>query len=294
MTSPKQDLIHRFIFDQADVRGEIVTLDNTLLSALEHQQLPLSAKALLGEFLVAVSLMKELFKVEGRLTLQVRGAGLVPLIVAEANEGRTIRGILKYNDQMGPCDIGHLTLPEIVGQGVLSITLDPLEGQRYQGIVGLEGTTLAQCLTHYFSHSEQLPTRVWLMSDGAKAGGLLLQALPPSHNANEHQDVWQTAEYLGDTVTQAELLNLDHAQLLHRLFNEFDVRLFPGQPVAFQCTCSRERSLQAIAALGEADALALLRERHRIDVNCEFCGAFYQFDQQDLLRFFKGTSPILH
>jgi molecular chaperone Hsp33 len=293
MNASNPDQIHRFVFDDCDIRGEIVTLDATVQDAIAHQNLPLEARALLGEFFTAVSLMIEVLKFSGTLTLQARGAGPVPLIMAEATDARTLRGIVKFAEDQVP-DLQGLTLPQLIGDGVLTLTLDPTQGQRYQGVVALEGATLAECLTDYFARSEQLPTRLWLHSDGQRAGGLLLQALPPSADRAPRPDAWETAEQLAQTVTAEELFQLDHATVLVRLFNEFVVRLFPPQAVSFKCPCSRERSLQALTALGQSDAYALLSERDIIEINCEFCGAEYRFGQPDLDELFHTDTSRLH
>ncbi len=293
MKASNPDQIHRFVFDDCDIRGEIVTLDATLQDATAHQHLPDDARALLGEFLTAVSLMIEVLKFSGTLTLQARGAGPVPLIMAEATDARTLRGIVKFAEGAKP-NLSGLTLSQLIGNGVLTLTLDPTQGQRYQGIVALEGDTLAQCLTAYFARSEQLPTRLWLYCDGQRAGGLLLQALPPSAERTPRPDAWETAEHLAETITDTELFELDHATVLVRLFNEFEVRLFPPQELGFKCQCSRERSLQALTALGSNDAYALLSERDVIDINCEFCGGHYCFGQQDLDALFSSRGQQLH
>lgn len=293
MTASSRDQIHRFVFDHCDIRGEIVSLSQTLEDAAAHQHLPDSARALLGEFLAAVSLMVEVLKFSGTLTLQARGSGPVPLIMAEANDRRTLRGIVKFAGD-GPGDLTGLSLPQLIGEGVLSLTLDPNQGKRYQGIVALDGTTLAECLNHYFTLSEQLPTRLWLHADTTRASGLLLQALPPAAGRRGDADAWETAEHLAETLTKNELLELDHATLLSRLFNEFDVRLFPPQALAFKCQCSRERSLRSLTALGRDDAYALLSERDMIEISCEFCGITYRFGQPDLENLFPPDDKQLH
>lgn len=293
MKSSSADQIHRFVFDDCDIRGEIVSLDTALKDATTHQNISLEARALLGEFFAAVSLIVEILKFSGTLTLQARGAGPVPLVMAEATDQRTLRGIVKFGEHGEP-DLRNLTFPEMIGNGILTLTLDPTQGQRYQGIVALEGNTLADCLTEYFARSEQLPTRLWLCSDGDRAGGLLLQALPPSEGRNNGQDAWETVEHLAQTVTTQELLELDHSTLLVRLFHEFQLRLFPAQQLAFKCPCSRERGLQALSSLGRNDAQALLSERDIIQINCEFCGAVYQYGQADLDELFPSDQNPLH
>lgn len=293
MKASNADQIHRFVFDDCDMRGEIVTLETSLHHAMAHQNLPQDAQALLGEFFVAVSLMVEILKFSGTLTVQARGSGAVPLIMAEATDARTLRGIIKFADGPIP-ELRGKSLPELIGNGVLTLTLDPDQGQRYQGVVSLEGDSLAECLTTYFVRSEQLPTRLWIHSDGRRAGGLLLQALPPTDGQRQREDVWETAEHLAQTLTADELFELDHATVLTRLFHEFEVRLFPPYELEFKCQCSRERSLRALTALGRDDAYALLSERDIIDINCEFCGTEYRFGQADLDDLFPGDEQHLH
>lgn len=292
-TTPEQDLLHRFLFDDADIRGELLTLGASYRAATAHQHLPPAVQALLGEFFAAASLMAEMFKFEGTLTLQARGSGPVPLIMAEANEQRDIRGIARLKEGTDGITLTEKTLPELIGQGVLTLTVDPVKGQRYQGIVPLEGQTLAECLSHYFAQSEQLPTQLWLSADGQSAAGLLLQALPAAGEQQRDPEQWRTAQQLAGTVTAEEQLTLDHATLLRRLFHEFEVRLFTPEPVQFACSCSRERSANALTALGREDAYALLTERDSIDMDCQFCGAHYQFGAEDLQGLF-GDGGAVH
>src|SRR5690606_20386179 len=128
--------------------------------------------------------------------------------------------------------------------GVLAITVDPAKGQRYQGIVALDGVNLAECLTNYFASSEQLPTRFWLQADGLRARGLLLQQLPADRlqEPEERQASWQHVLTLADTLQAEELLGLDNETLLHRLYHQESLRLFEPAPLQFRCSCSRERS----------------------------------------------------
>lgn len=291
-TLPSSDQLHRFVFDHCDIRGEIVSLDESFAQASRHQQLPAEAQALLGEFLVAVSLLAEALKFSGTLTLQARGGGLLPLIMAEANDEGAIRGIVKLAERIQPQDLRGLNLREMIGNGVLTLTVDPTQGKRYQGIVALEGDTLADCLNDYFTQSEQLPTQFWLAATTTAAAGIMLQALPPAEGRESDPQQWSTAQQLAATVTDEELFELDHAALLIRLFNEFEVRLFEPQTVHFACHCSYERSANALTALGSDDAYALLAERDVITINCEFCGNEYHLGQADLDALFTPGKPM--
>lgn len=295
MSTTSDDQLHRFIFEQADLRGEILTLNDALRDATAHQRLPLPAQRILGEFLAAVSLLSEGLKFAGTLTLQARGAGPTPLIMAEANADRSIRGIIKVADGVTPEQLANLHWRSMIGNGVLSMTLDPEKGQRYQGIVAVEGDTLAEALSNYFAQSEQLPTRVWLYSDGQTAGGMMLQALPNQvADESANRDSWQTVETLADTLTEEELYQLTHEEVLTRLFHEFEVRLFEPRSIHFACRCSKARSAQALTSLGYEDAMALVAERDIIEMGCEFCGAQYRFDQRDLQQIFGPEAPSVH
>jgi len=163
------------------------------------------------------------------------------------------------------------------------------DGDRYQGIVGLEGNNLAEALERYFNNSEQLASRFWLVADGERAAGLFLQQLPSKQNP---QDEWQRIGMLAETVTRDELLNLPVQTLLHRLFHEEQVRLFEPEPVAFRCSCSRERIGDSLRAMGKAELLSILEEQGAIAVDCDFCNKHYRFDAIDTEQLFIDGVPV--
>ncbi len=291
---PSADLLHRFIFDDIPLRGEIITLCHSLEQAARHQSLNDAARGLLGEFLAASSLLAETFKFSGTLTLQARGDGAVPLIMAEATHDHTVRGLIKFSENNQKRDLPSVNLADNVGAGILTLTVDPEQGQRYQGIVSLEHTGIADCISAYFNQSEQLPSQMWLFADRDRVSGLFLQTLPPAHDQPADPEVWRTITTLADTLTADEILTLDHQTVLLRLFHEYQVRLFDPSPVAFACSCSRERSLNALSALTAEDARALLVERDWIQMNCEFCGAEYHFGSDDLDALFGPSDRSVH
>lgn len=295
MTQPlvNHDVLHRFTLANDQLRGEITSLEKTFKDATAHQNLPLAVQTLLGEFLAASALLGEVLKFEGTLTLQVRGDGSVPLIMAEATSARTLRGIAKLGEGVDANTLEQQSFKQMVGQGVLTLTIDPTKGQRYQGIVPIDGDNLADCLTHYFSQSEQLPTRLWLSAENGVAAGLFLQQLPASDNVQNTDDLWQTAEQLAATVKPSEFAELAHESVLYRLFHELEVTLFSEKPVSFACSCTPERSANALVVLGEQDALALVQERGLVEMDCDFCGAHYQFEEADVKALF-GTQITRH
>lgn len=285
---PVPDHTQRFLFDDTDVRGELVALGESYGHVLAKHPYPEPVAQLLGELLAAAALLVGTLKFDGLLILQARSAGAVPLLMVECSSDGDLRGIARYHaDQVSPT----AGLRELMPEGMLTLTVDPRAGQRYQGIVGLEGETLATCLSDYFAQSEQLPTRFWLSADGRRARGLLLQALPPERlkEPEARAASWQHLTTLADTLTAEEMLGLDNATLLHRLYHEEAVRLFDPRPLRFRCSCSRERSAAALVSLGQADAEQLLQEKGgEVVIDCQFCNQRYRFDAADVAQLFAG------
>lgn len=281
------DLLHRFIFDDCDIRGEIVTLGASYQEILAHNDYPKVVQALLGEFVAAVALLSSTLKFDGVVTLQARGEGALSLVMAECSHHNEIRAIVRPAPD-GEIDAEAATLPDLLGGGVLAITLDPAKGERYQGVVPLEADDLAGCLEHYFRQSEQLETRFWLAADQDAASGLMLQALPQqlAASAEDNADQWRTAQALADTVSSDELRRVDHNQLLYRLFHEQSLRLFSPSAIRFACSCSRERSAEALKSLGQSDVEQLLIEKGEIEIDCQFCNQLYRYSAADIRALF--------
>ncbi len=282
------DFTQRFLFDDTDVRGEMASLNESFQHVLAKHPYPQPVAQLLGEMLAAAALLVGTLKFDGLLVLQVRSTGAVPLLMVECSSDREVRGIARYHAEQIAADADlHSLMPE----GVLAITVDPAKGQRYQSLVPLEGATLAECLTSYFATSEQLPTRFWLRADGQRARGLLLQQLPPDRQkeAEDRAASWQHLVTLADTLTAEEQLGLDNETVLHRLYHEEAVRLFEASPLRFRCSCSRQRSANALVSLGQHDAEALLAESNgKVTIDCQFCNQSYSFDAADVAQLFAG------
>ena len=289
MTKPLDyDLLQRFIFDTTDIRGELTRLQKSYQDALGSHQYPEVVAHLLGEFLAAAALLSATLKFEGSLTLQARSDGEIPLIMAEVNSENHLRAIARNADGATSSDFKQL-----LARGQLSITIDPKQGNRYQGIVPLEGDNLAQCLETYFQQSEQLSTRIWLHSDGQRAAGMMLQELPANQtlDPDERQQNWQHMSKLAETLSEAELLDLPFKQLLYRLYHQEQVRLFDADSLQFKCRCSHSRTLSALRTLGEQELREILAEQGSIDINCEFCHQHYHFEDNDIKTLFQ---QILH
>jgi molecular chaperone Hsp33 len=187
-------------------------------------------------------------------------------------------------------------IADLIGAGNLTVTLETDDGaQRYQGIVPIVGQRLAESLQVYFENSEQLPTRLWLHADAQGASGMLLQQLPGAEltgtaaGAAAVDDAWRRVQLIGETLTAEELRALSDAEILRRLFNEDDLRLFEPAPVYFRCRCSRERVGGMLQSLGEAESRSVLAERGQVEVHCDFCNRAYVFDAVDIEQLFSAA-----
>ena len=282
------DFTQRFLFDDSDVRGEMVVLTQSYAQVLAKHPYPQPVAQLLGELLAAAALLLGTLKFEGLMVLQARSSGPVPLLMVECSSEGELRGIARYHAEQVRADAG---LSDLMPEGLLAITVEPRSGQRYQSLVDMDGATLADCLSNYFATSEQLPTRFWLNADGQRARGLLLQHLPADRlpDAEAREASWQHVVTLADTLTAEELLGLDNPTLLHRLYHEEQLRLFEPRTLQFRCSCSRERSANALVSLGQADAELLLRENAgSVVIDCQFCNERYAFDAADIAQLFAG------
>ncbi len=277
------DVLSRFVFEHAPVRGEIVHLDASFRAILERRVYPEPVRTILGEFMAAAALLAATLKFEGRLILQIQGGGPLTLLVVECTSDHTLRAVAHWQGEVGP------SLEQSVGDGRLVITVEPRKGEeRYQGIVNLAGATVAEAVERYYAQSEQVETRVWLACDDTRAAGLLLQRLP---GASEDTDLWPRAIELTSTLTHSELLTLPPAEVLRRLYHEEDIRLFSPAVLSFRCSCSRERVEAVLHMLGREDINNLLAEQGSVSVDCEFCGKHYAFDAVDVEQVFV-TSPV--
>lgn len=280
------DFTQRFIFETTDIRGELASLEESYAHVLAKHTYPEPVATLLGELMTAAALLVNTLKFDGLLVLQARSKGPVPLLMVECSSNRELRAIARYEEEQIH---SGASLQELMPEGVLALTVDPREGQRYQGLVALDGEDLAECFTNYFVNSAQLPTRFWLYADGQRARGMLLQQLPADRitDSEEREASWQHAVALASTLTAEELLGLDNETILHRLYHEEQMRLFEATDLKFHCSCTRARSEHALVSLGLADLRLLLAEKEgTIEIDCQFCNHTYLFNEADVMQMF--------
>jgi molecular chaperone Hsp33 len=275
------DICQRFLIEDSTIRGEIVLLDNSLQNIFAKHPYPIEIQGLLGELLVAAVLLASTVKIDGSLSIQARSGHPVSLLMVECDTQKNVRALARWNG-----DTEGLGFRELLNGSQLVITLEPNQGERYQGIVPLQGNSLAEALEFYFQQSEQLATRLWLTQGDGRAAGLLLQQLPFNSEVQtspeDREEDWQRVTLLADTLTQEEHLHLPPQTLLERLFHEENVRLFPEQDVQFKCSCSQERFGSALAGLGRNELEDIVKDKGQISATCEFCNETYVFDQVDV------------
>jgi molecular chaperone Hsp33 len=306
MAEATQDTLQKFIFDNAAVKGEFVEISDTWREVQQRHDYPAAVKTVLGEMLAAAALLSANLKFNGAIIMQIHGDGPVRLLVVECDAELRLRATAKLAPEAQVADGASLTeLLNAHGKGRFVITLDPLDkvpGQQpYQGIVPLDGDSMASVIENYMLRSEQLDTRLWLGADAHVARGLLLQKLPrhsgkddqtAQASAEEDLDTWNRAVMLASTLKQDELLSTDIATLMNRLFWEETIRVFAPAHPQFHCSCTREKVGNMLKMLGRAEVDAALDDLGQLGINCDFCGKHYDFDKVDCAQLFASDAPV--
>ena len=249
----------------------------------------------------AAALLAANIKFNGALVLQLQGNGPVRLLVVEVQPQMRLRATAKLRE--AAVIDAQATLQQLInpdGTGRCAITLDPadrLPGQQpYQGVVPLQGETIAQVLENYLHRSDQLDSRLWLAADETAAAGVLLQKLPREGGAAAaaDTDAWDRAQMLTATLTREELLALEPSALARRLYWQETLEHYPPVAPRFECNCSRARIGRMLLSLGREEVDSIIAERQSVSVTCEFCNARYEFDAVDVGQLFASGSTGEH
>jgi molecular chaperone Hsp33 len=301
------DLVRRFIFEKRPVRGHWVHLESAWRDLRAHTDYPPAVRELLGQAVAASVLLAATLKFRGTLTFQLQGDGALNLLVAQCTHDFRLRAVARFDDAAvreiaGDTRRGAVFRRLVGADGKITVTIEADEkSMRYQGIVPLAGTSLAESLEAYFASSEQLPTRVLLGADDAASAGLLVQRLPDA-DADTSEEValaWGVAQRGIESLDQAALLRVPVEKLLAQGFPGSDLRLFRGAPVVFECRCSSGRVAGLLRALGEDEVRGVLKEQGAVTVTCEFCRRPYRFNASDVETLFsegqsEGGSAAIH
>ncbi len=302
-TATIDDFVLPFRIEGAGFSGRLVRLGSAVDRALKAHDYPLPVSMLLGEALTLVALIGAGLKFEGTLTLQAQGDGPVSMLVADYCKPGLLRGYASFSlDAPAIAATKPVDGAKLLGGGHFALTIDPRTEdsmKRYQGIIPLENTNLADCALSYFLRSEQIPTRIRTAvgpayernKDGLnwRAGGIIVQRLAQEGGIKNlpsaTEDDWSRVCYLLDTLEDHELLDplLASERLLLRLFHEDGVRVFTQHDIAFGCQCNEERLQKVLTSFGRQDLQDLALEGV-ISARCEFCNREYRFGLDDLLK----------
>ena len=284
--SEPTDAMHTFQLQRAGVRGVIARLDHAWAEIRDQASLPPPVAQLLGESVAASALFAGALKFEGSLSIHLRNAGALRLMFAECTHDGHLRGIARVDE--GPAT-SVVDLHD--SRARLAITIENARTEtRYQGLVPVEAEQLSTAFEGYFERSEQLPTRIVLAERDGRCAGIMLQLIAgsPGTSAPLDSDGWNRAGRLLATLSAEELLELPVETLLLRLFHEEGVLLQPARPLRFRCSCSRQRVLGMLQALGPEESVASLTEDGHMEVTCEFCNRIYRIDRVDVAGLFAG------
>lgn len=290
------DCVQPFLIDASGVNGRLVRLGGAIDGILARHSYPDPVKRLLGEFLALGAGLATALKYDGVFTLQTKGDGPVPMMVADVTSEGAVRGFAQVTGETpAPEAIGDAPVPRLLGGGYLAFTVDQgADMDRYQGVVELSGATLEDCVHHYFEQSEQFSSAIKLSAGTARDGCwraacLSVQRLPDEGGTGaqareETEDDWRRAVMLMATAKEAELLDPDLTpdQLLFRLFHEDGVRVFEPRALDDRCRCSRGRSGRMLIALGREELTDLKLDDGTVEVTCQFCNRSERFTDADL------------
>lgn len=307
-----------FQLDALGVRGRLVRLGPTLDAIIERHGYPLAVARPLAEAMVLCATLATSLKYDGIFTLQITGDGPIRLLVTDLTTDGALRGYAQFDSwklavalgaagRAGNGEAPDGYVPKLFGSGRLAFTVD--QGQyteRYQGVVPLEGPTLADCAHTYFRQSEQLPTGIKItarrtVTDGTphwRASALMVQQMPEFDagrldiDAEQREDDWRKAVILMASATEAEMLdpNLAPPRLLYRLFHQEQPRVFEPRPFLARCRCSRDRIDRVLRSIKREELDDLRDASGRVGVKCEFCSTEYPYDDHDLDRLYTPAA----
>jgi molecular chaperone Hsp33 len=295
------DQLARFLLPELGIRIAIARIEAVQAELLSRHSYPAEYSEELSKLACAAALLCSTVKLEGRLLLQRRTQVSGAQVLCECNHLGEIRGLARIPD-IAP------TPSLLASAGVLAITLEPEQGERYQGIVAVDAEiaeheseqklhasagSLVTALESYFERSEQIPTRIFLAHSTTCSVGMIAQRIPGEGGIGAlDEDGWNRAQHLFQTLHQAELLAIDANELMGRLFSEEKVQVLKSQTLRFHCTCSKNRLKHVLISLGAHEAMACVQPDGFVSATCEFCSSHYQFDAFEIGGWFAAAEQI--
>lgn len=302
----RDDRTTPFAVEALDLRGRLVRLGPTVDAILKHYDYPPRVARLLGEAIALATLLGSILESHGRFQLQTRSDGPVDMLVVDYDAPGKLRGFARF-DAARLDEIADPAPAALLGRGHLALTIEREEdAARYQGVVPLEGESLAEAAHMYFRQSEQIPSFVRLAvgeivtarGRSWRAGGLLLQYLPAAGarvrdlapgdapaeaEAAEEDDAWAEGQALAGTLEDHELVDpaLSGERLLFRLFHERGVKVFGERAVEEFCRCSSARIERLLKSFTPQERADMVGDDGRIGVTCEFCATYRSYDPAD-------------
>jgi molecular chaperone Hsp33 len=286
--------IQAFHLADRPVRGRLVRLGPLADALITRHDAPPVVAALAGEALALVAALASALQFKGSFSLQARGDGPVSMLLADCTDDGALRGYARADEARLAALLAETPAPgadALLGRGYLAFTCDQgPEMDRYQGIIAIEGASLAAMTDQYFATSEQLAAAVVLAAApspaGWRAGALVIEriagegGIPPGLDAARQDDAWTTATMLLATLSADELLDdaLPPERLLHRLFHAEGLVLDRARALSFGCRCSRARLASVLSGFPDAD-LDHMAEEGTITMTCEFCNIAFRFDR---------------
>ncbi|MZR29991.1 Hsp33 family molecular chaperone HslO [Sneathiella litorea] len=289
------NLIQPFQMAKAGVRGRLVRMGNVVDTILNRHGYPDAVAGFLGEGIVLAAMLGGALKFDGIFTVQTKGDGAISMLAADMTTPGDMRGYASFDEEkLNLIASGNVekTVENYLGKGYAAFTIDAgEEHKRYQGIVDLDGDSLADCMENYFDKSEQIDTLLRVAVDKIdgkwRAGGLMIQRLPDENatemNQDQEDENWRNAQALAGTITHKELTSpiLKSSELLYKLFHEDGVWLYDPQELLDRCSCSAERVMSTLKTFGGEDLQDMAKDGV-ITADCQFCSSKYEIQVEDL------------
>jgi molecular chaperone Hsp33 len=292
------DHVVRALAKEAGVLAMVGRADGVALEAARRHKATAVATAALGGGLTAAALLGSLLKVQQRIAIKVEGNGPLQKMIVESDSYGRLRGYVTNPQWDVPLPIGPDEVAGALGHvGLLTVVKDTGIKNLYNGVVPLQTGELDKDLMYYLMQSEQtlslLELGAAIDSAGrlAAAGGFLLQAMPGQDTAVLEKLVERTEDL--PPIVSMLAGGATPTDILADIFGDVPYSVLETRSLSFHCSCSRERSLQALRLLDDDDLLILITEGEAL-IDCHFCHEQYVFDRNVLQTVLdERASPTL-